>query len=262
MVDPSQQVEVRRSARRRRTVSAYRDGNTIVVLMPARTTRSDERRLVTEMVELVTRREANRSRIRSGDTGLLRRSAELSARYLDGRAEPLSVRWVGNMRSRWGSCTIADRTIRLSQRLQSMPDWVIDYVLLHELTHLLEPGHGPEFWRWVNRYPRTERARGYLEGVAVAAQLPGLSCESSFSEPEVGPFEVELPGFDPVGAELGRSGVEDSGASPEDSTSGALFELGLLVPSGPSPARTSPSGPAPVRSKSARSGTDSSGAFP
>src|SRR6185503_1568391 len=156
MVDPSQQVEVRRSARRRRTVSAYRDGNKIVVLMPSRVTRSDERRLVAEMVELVTRREANRSRVRSGDAALLRRSAELSARYLDGRAEPLSVRWVGNMRSRWGSCTMADRTIRLSHRLQSMPAWVIDYVLLHELTHLLEPGHGPEFWRWVNRYPRTE----------------------------------------------------------------------------------------------------------
>src|SRR5690349_3502578 len=137
MVDPGQQVEVRRSARRRRTVSAYRDGNKIVVLMPARTTRSVERRLVAEMVELVTRREASRSRIRSGDPALLQRSAELSTRYLDGRAQPQSVRWVSNMRSRWGSCTMTDRTIRLSNRLQSMPDWVIDYVLLHELAHLI-----------------------------------------------------------------------------------------------------------------------------
>lgn len=257
MVDPAQQVEVRRSARRRRTVSAYRDGNKIVVLMPARVTRSDERRLVAEMVELVTRREANRSRVRSGDATLLRRSAELSARYLDGRAEPLSVRWVSNMRSRWGSCTMADRTIRLSDRLQSMPAWVIDYVLLHELTHLLEPGHGTEFWRWVNRYPRTERARGYLEGVAVAAQLPGLSCGSSDpdepSEPELS--EPEVSGPEPARREPGPSESELLEPEPsEDSASGTLFELGLLA--------SSPVGPLSVRSKSSRSGTDSSGAFP
>jgi len=262
MVDPAQQVEVRRSARRRRTVSAYRDGNKIVVLMPARVTRADERRLVAEMVDLVTRREANRSRIRSGDAALLRRSAELSARYLDGRAEPLSVRWVGNMRSRWGSCTMADRTIRLSDRLRSMPAWVIDYVLLHELAHLLVPGHGPDFWRWVNRYPRTERARGYLEGVAVAAQLPGLSCESSDADgpcepelPEPRSSEPELP--EPESSESEVLKVDSVGGRSADPASDALFELGLLAP-----LASSPPGPPSGRSKSARSGTDSSGAFP
>jgi predicted metal-dependent hydrolase len=175
-------VEVRRSARRRRTVSAYREGDKIVVLVPARLSKADEQRLVSELVEKITRREASHARSgpRRGDTALMVRARELSVQYLEGRAQPISVRWVRNMRSRWGSCTMADRTIRLSHRLQSMPSWVIDYVLMHELTHLLEPGHGPRFWAWVDRYPRTERARGYLEGVAMAAQLPGLSdCESS-----------------------------------------------------------------------------------
>ncbi|MEO7981809.1 MAG: M48 family metallopeptidase, partial [Sporichthyaceae bacterium] len=59
-------------------------------------------------------------------------------------------------------------------RLQGMPSWVVDYVLVHELVHLLVPGHGPDFWAHVDRYPRTERARGYLEGVSATAQL-GLS---------------------------------------------------------------------------------------
>jgi predicted metal-dependent hydrolase len=67
-----------------------------------------------------------------------------------------------------------DRTIRLSRRLVGMPDYVIDYVLLHELAHLLVPGHGREFWEQLSGYPKLERARGYLEGVSAAAGLPNL----------------------------------------------------------------------------------------
>jgi hypothetical protein len=133
------------------------------------------------MVERVTRREARvaSTGTRAGDSQLLSRARQLSSSYLDGRAQPVSVRWVTNMNHRWGSCTTTDRTIRLSHRLQSMPSWVIDYVLVHELSHLLEPGHDRAFWAWAERYPRTERARGFLEGVAVAAQLPELSaCDS------------------------------------------------------------------------------------
>lgn len=180
--DTPAEVEVRRSTRRRRTVSAYREGDKIVVLVPARISRAEEQRLVSQLVERITRREAThaRSGARRGDAALMARARELSLRYLEGRPQPSSVRWVSNMASRWGSCTMVDRTIRLSHRLQSMPSWVIDYVLVHELSHLLEPGHGPRFWKWVDRYPRTERARGYLEGVAMAAQLPGFSdCGSS-----------------------------------------------------------------------------------
>jgi predicted metal-dependent hydrolase len=188
MVDPSPLIEVRRSARRRRTVSAYRDGDKIIILMPARTSKAEERRLITEMVERVTRREARMANpgLRAGDSQLLSRARQLSNAYLDGRPQPRSVRWVTNMNQRWGSCTTGDRTIRLSHRLQSMPSWVIDYVLVHELCHLLEPGHDRAFWAWAQRYPRTERARGFLEGVAVAAQLPELSdCDSP--EPAGGP---------------------------------------------------------------------------
>jgi predicted metal-dependent hydrolase len=90
---------------------------------------------------------------------------------LDGEAQPTSVRWVSNMASRWGSCTPTDGTIRVSSRLRDMPSWVLDYVLVHELAHLLVPGHGTDFWDLVGRYPRTERARGYLEGVAAVAHL-------------------------------------------------------------------------------------------
>ena len=88
-------------------------------------------------------------------------------------AEPADVKWVDNQHRRWGSCTPADRTIRLSSRLRSMPEYVVDYVLVHELVHLLEPGHNDRFWALVARYPRAERARGFLEGVEQATAGPG-----------------------------------------------------------------------------------------
>ena len=166
---PTREVEVRRSAKRRRTVSAYLDGRRIVVLIPSRFTKAEEAQWVREMVN---RLDASARRRRDGgDATLVRRAAELSTSYLGGRAQPASVRWVATMRTRWASCTPADGTIRLSERLRDMPHWVRDYVLVHELAHLLVPGHGPDFWALVQRYPRTERARGYLDGVSAAAHL-------------------------------------------------------------------------------------------
>ncbi len=164
------QVEVRRSRRRRRTVSAYREGDRIVVLIPATLSRAQEAEWVETMVARVEKAEARR---RPGDAELMRRAAALSRAWLDGRAVPASVRWVDNQRSRWGSCTPTDRTIRLSRRLQDMPGWVVDYVLVHELAHLLEPGHNPRFWALVDRYPQAERAKAWLDGYSAGARLEG-----------------------------------------------------------------------------------------
>jgi predicted metal-dependent hydrolase len=164
-------IEVRRSQRRRRTVSAYRDGETIVVLIPARFSRAEEREWVDRMLE---RLEAREQRARRTDHELAARAEQLAARYLPdhrGVTHPTSVRWVENQNGRWGSCTPADGSIRISHRVREMPDWVIDYVLLHELAHLVVPSHSAAFWALVARYPKSERARGYLEGVSAAAGL-------------------------------------------------------------------------------------------
>jgi predicted metal-dependent hydrolase len=162
------EVEVRRSKRRRRTVSAYRDGDRIIVLIPASLSRKEEAEWVRTMVE---RLEKSEKRRQPSDDDLLQRARGLNDRYLGGLATPDSVRWVENQQSRWGSCTPGDRTIRLSARLRGMPAWVIDYVLVHELAHLMEPGHDAQFWAWVERYPHAERAKGYLLGWSAAAHL-------------------------------------------------------------------------------------------
>ena len=164
-------VEVRRSQRRRRTVSAYRDGERVVVLIPDQFSRAEETEWVDKMLARLAARE---HRARRTDAELAARAQRLIDRFLSEharRATPSSVRWVHNQNGRWGSCTPADRTIRISHRIQEMPDWVVDYVLLHELAHLVVPSHNARFWDLVGRYPKAERARGYLEGVSAATGL-------------------------------------------------------------------------------------------
>jgi predicted metal-dependent hydrolase len=170
----SPEVEVRRSHRRTRTVSAYRKDGKVIVMIPARFTRAEEAEWVDTMLGKLARTE---QRGRRTDEQLMRRARELARDYLDGRVQPASVRWVTNMTTRWGSCTTGEATIRLSDRLQTMPPWVIDYVLLHELAHLIEPSHNARFWQWVDQFPRSERAKGYLEGVAAAANLDFEACD-------------------------------------------------------------------------------------
>lgn len=165
-------VEVRRSDKRRRTVSAYRDGAKIIVLVPDNLTGDEERAWVSRMVARIERKELRAAPRKWDDADLMARAQALSDAYLGGLAVPESVRWVGNQRARWGSCTPRDRTIRLSERLQRMPEWVVDYVIVHELAHLIEPQHDEKFWGWVAHYPATEKAKGYLAGWSDAARMP------------------------------------------------------------------------------------------
>ena len=150
----SVQVEVIRSPRRRKKVQARKVDGVLRVSIPATMTRKDEEHWVGEMVRRFERR------AETDQIDLTARAVRLVAAH--DLPEPASVRWVDNQVSRWGSCTISDRTIRLSSRLAGYPSWVVDYVLVHELAHLAEPNHSPAFWAIVNRYPKTERARGFL----------------------------------------------------------------------------------------------------
>jgi predicted metal-dependent hydrolase len=147
-------VEVVRSARRRKTVQAWEVGGVLRVAIPARMSLAEEQHWVSEMTRRFERRRS------SDHIDLRARVAALARRYE--LPHPLSVEWTDRQRSLWGSCTPALRSIRLSSRLAREPGWVLDYVIVHELAHLTEATHGEAFWALVNRYPRTERARGWL----------------------------------------------------------------------------------------------------
>ncbi len=166
-------VAVRRSARRTRTVSARRDGNRIVIDIPARFTPAQEREWVDKLVAQLARKE---KRTHRSDAELAERARRLSAAYFGGAVTPTSVRWVSNQGKRWGSCTPSEGTVRISDRLRGMPAYVLDYVIVHELTHFVHLGHTAQFWELVGRYEHAERARGFLQGVSFAGAL-GMSDE-------------------------------------------------------------------------------------
>ena len=154
-----QRIEVQRSTRRKKTITAEIVGDALIVVIPERMSRAEEQEWVARMA---TRMSERRRRDRLNDEGeLSRRAAELGDRYLDGvRAKDIG--WVTNQRSRWGSCSPDEGVIRLSVAVADYPPWVRDYVIVHELAHLRVADHSDRFWALVNRYPLTERARGFL----------------------------------------------------------------------------------------------------
>jgi predicted metal-dependent hydrolase len=147
-------VEIVRSPRRRKTVQAREVNGVLRVSIPATMTKADEERWVAEMMRRMQRR------TRAGGVDLERRAEHLASKYRLRR--PASIRWVENQEWRWGSCTPADGAVRISSRVAAEPSWVLDYVIVHELAHLDVPCHDAAFWRIVNRYPKAERARGFL----------------------------------------------------------------------------------------------------
>jgi predicted metal-dependent hydrolase len=147
-------VEVVRSARRRKTIQAREINGVLRVSIPATMTEADEAQWVAEMLRRVERRTATRL------VDLDRRAETLAARY--GLPPPTVIRWSDNQEWRWGSCTPAEGSIRISSRLIGEPAWVLDYVIVHELAHLVVARHNHRFWALVNRYQLAERARGFL----------------------------------------------------------------------------------------------------
>ena len=151
------EIELVRGTRRRKHVEAVLVGDRLRVSFPVWMSVAEAQVTAQELAERMRRR-TNAAAI--DVEGRARRLA----RQL-GLPRPRSVRWVDNMRQRWGSCTPEDGTIRVSSRLAAYPAWVLDYVLVHEIAHLVVASHGPAHDALVDRYPYAERARGFLIAV-------------------------------------------------------------------------------------------------
>ena len=156
---PKMDIQIIRSPKRRKTIQARMVGDTLEVRAPAAMSDAELEPHVAKLVERMERRTVKAS---LDDDALDKRARELNRVYFGGQLQWQSIRWVANQNKRYGSCTPTLGTIRISHRLAEMPRFVLDYVIVHELAHLLEANHGPRFWKLANRFPKTERARGYL----------------------------------------------------------------------------------------------------
>jgi hypothetical protein len=148
------EVELVAGTRRRRHVEGVLVGDVLRVAYPPRMSRVEAARIADELRLRMERRVA------SDRLDLAARARALARRH--DLPLPVRVEWSDRQLARWGSCDPADGVIRVSRRLAAFPIWVLDYVLVHELAHLAVPDHGPRFHALVARFPRAERAVGFL----------------------------------------------------------------------------------------------------
>ena len=161
------EIRVIRSSRRKRSISAYREQGAIVISVPAKLSNSKVSQVIPEMVEKILSREA---REKISDIELFDRAHALLRKYLpEFTVTPASVTWRA-MNERWGSCTTVDRTIRISDRLNGAPEYVVDYLLVHELIHLQVADHGPQFELLLARFEESDKASAYLDGYEAGAR--------------------------------------------------------------------------------------------
>lgn len=161
------EYRVIRKERRKRSISAFRMAGVIEIHIPARLSKRQELELIPEMIEMVLKREA---RARKGNDQLLMISLEILEKYLpDFYERPTSITW-RSMNERWGSCTTVDGTIRISERLINAPEYVLNYIIFHELIHLRVHAHDENFYEYLQRYTDQIKAEAFLEGYEIGVQ--------------------------------------------------------------------------------------------
>jgi predicted metal-dependent hydrolase len=151
-------VQIIRSKRRKKTIQASQRNGVLTIVVPENISKREERHWTKEMLEDIRRTR------RTTDSELSQAAYVLAERYR--LPIPRIIRWIPNQRSRWAFCDIDKQEIGICENVKNFPQWVGDYVIVHELAHLVEPAHNSEFWKMVHRFKKAERARGYLEAKA------------------------------------------------------------------------------------------------
>ena len=153
-------VVVKKSAKRKKTLNARLKDGVMEVSAPATITTKELDTFI-ENFKLRFEKKAEQAEL-DKEASLAKRADELNRKYFEGKLTYAEIRYSVNQKKRFGVCYPESGKILINARLKEMPRWVQDYVLIHELTHLIFPNHSDTFWTTVRRYPKTERAIGYL----------------------------------------------------------------------------------------------------
>jgi predicted metal-dependent hydrolase len=157
---PINSIKILRSKKRRRTVSARLVKDILIVRAPENIPESRLEKVIAELKAKIERKQLKEDLNKREN--LVQRAREFNLRYFENKLNISSIEYVTDQHSKFGCCNYRTGRIRISHRISAMPQWVRDYVIIHELAHLVVPGHSQAFWNIVNRYKLTERARGYL----------------------------------------------------------------------------------------------------
>ena len=153
-------IKIIRSNKRRRTISARLVEDTMLVYAPSSISEPELEKVIDKLKKRLHKRKIKKELNKTHDLAII--AEGLNKEYFDNRLKISSITYTTNQNKVFGSCNYKTKTIRISHRLTQMPSWVRDYVIIHEMAHLIEPNHSKAFWDIVSRFRLTERARGYL----------------------------------------------------------------------------------------------------
>ena len=154
------ETKVIRSYRRRRTISARVVDGKMHIYAPVGVSDAKLTEVITNFKKRFEKQKLKKElKIKEN---LHQVAQKLNKKYFGGKIKIGSIEYASNQNKIFGSCSYRKGTIRISHRLSSMPQWVRDYVIVHEMAHIIQPNHSQSFWGIVSRYKLTERARGYL----------------------------------------------------------------------------------------------------
>ncbi len=123
---------------------------------------------------------ADAAKRRGTRESLDKKEIEKNKRLLKRKVEALVAKWeppmgvkvsgitIRQMKTRWGSCNVKTHHININLALLDKPEECLEYVVVHEMTHILEPSHNQVFWGYMSEfYPDWRRVRRYLNDEVV-----------------------------------------------------------------------------------------------
>ncbi|MCK4979921.1 MAG: M48 family metallopeptidase [Candidatus Delongbacteria bacterium] len=157
MTSEKYNVVIQRSKRRKKTLQAVLKGNTVKILAPFTAGDTEINKFLDKFLKKLERKDI----ILNNDKELLSRAQKLKKKFIPD-APDFTIVFQESLKRTWGKCFTNQRKIVINPVLATYPKWVLDYVIVHEIAHLLIPNHGKEFRELVNRFKLKERAVGFL----------------------------------------------------------------------------------------------------